>query len=76
VHPKKFLPGKPIVLGLGKFSVGKTVVGFGCNFYLNYRVCILGTFFKSVRKDGFFDAQFHLFNEKKLSSLRRAKKPF
>jgi hypothetical protein len=29
------------------------------------------TFLKSVRKDGFFDAPFDLFKEKKFSSLRR-----
>jgi hypothetical protein len=31
---------------------------------------------KSIRKDGFFDALFDLFKEKKFSSLRRDKKLF
>ncbi len=34
------------------------------------------TFFKSVRKDKFFDAPFDLFKGKKISSLRRDKKLF
>jgi hypothetical protein len=32
---------------------------------------VICTFLKSVRKDGFFDAPFDLFKEKKISSLRR-----
>jgi hypothetical protein len=32
---------------------------------------VISTFLKSVRKDGFFDAPFDLFKEKKFSSLRR-----
>ncbi len=32
---------------------------------------VICTFLKSVRKDGFFDAPFDLFKEKKFSSLRR-----
>jgi hypothetical protein len=32
---------------------------------------VICTFFKSVRKDGFFDAPIDLFKEKKFSSLRR-----
>jgi hypothetical protein len=32
---------------------------------------VIYTFLKPVRKDGFFDAPFDLFKEKKFSSLRR-----
>jgi hypothetical protein len=32
---------------------------------------VICTFLKSVRKDGFFDAPYDLFKEKKFSSLRR-----
>jgi hypothetical protein len=63
---KKVLPKKPILLGLlGKFSIGKIV------FWLKLFTKVICTFFKSVRKDGFFDAPFDLFKEKKFSSLRR-----
>jgi hypothetical protein len=63
VHPKKVLPKKPIC----KFSIAKIV--FWLKLFLG--ALFTSTFLKSVRKDGFFDAPFDLFKEKKFSSLRR-----
>jgi hypothetical protein len=39
--------------------------------FLGLFIKVICTFLKSVRKDGFFDARFDLFKEKKFSSLRR-----
>jgi hypothetical protein len=65
--PKKVLPKKPIFLGL---SIGKIV--FWQKLLLGALFTkVICTFFKAVRKDGFFDAPFDLFKEKKFSSLRR-----
>ena len=65
MHPKKLLPKKPIFWGQifnwKNSFLAKTF--FGCK--------VICTFLKSVRKDGFFDAPFDLFKEKKFSSLRR-----
>ena len=70
MHPKKVLPKKPIFKDLGKFSIGKIV--FWQKLFLGALFTkVLCTFLKSVRKDGFFDAPFDLFKEKKFSSLRR-----
>ena len=70
--PKKVLPKKPIFLGL---SIGKIV--FWQKLLLGALFTkVICTFLKSVRKDGFFDAPFDLFKEKKFSSLRRDNDPF
>jgi hypothetical protein len=69
VHPKKVLPKKPNFLGL-KFSMGKIV--FWLKLYLGALFSkVICTILKSVRKDGFFDAPFDIFKEKKFSLLRR-----
>ncbi len=69
--PKKVLPKKPIFLGLlGKFSIGKIV--FWLKLFLGALFTkVICTFFKSARKDEFFDAPFDLFKEKKFSYIRR-----
>ncbi len=55
--PKKVLPKKPI---------------FWLKLFLGALFSkVICTFLKSVRKDGFFDAPFDPFKEKKFSSLRR-----
>ncbi len=62
--PKKILPKKPI------FSIGNIV--FWLKLFLGALFTkVICTFLKSVQKDGFFDAPFDLFKEKKFSSLRR-----
>jgi hypothetical protein len=66
----KSAPKKQIFLGLHKFLIGKMV--FWLKLFLGALFPkVICTFLKSVRKDGFFDAPFDLFKEKKLSSLRR-----
>jgi hypothetical protein len=68
VHPKKVLT--KFFLDLGKFSIGRIV--FWLKLFLGALFTkVKCTFLKSVRKDGFFDAPFDLFKEKKFSSLRR-----
>jgi hypothetical protein len=55
---------------LGKFSIAKIV--FWLKLFLGPLFTkVISTVLKSVRKNGFFDAPFDLFKEKKLSSLRR-----
>jgi hypothetical protein len=61
--------------GLFQFSIGKIV--FWLKLLLGALFTkVISTFLKSVRKDGFFDAPFDLFKEKKFSSLRRDKELF
>jgi hypothetical protein len=65
--PKKSFAQETDFLG---FSIGKTV--FWLKRFLGALFTkVICTFLKSVRKDGFFDASFDLFKEKKCSSLRR-----
>jgi hypothetical protein len=67
--PKKVLAKKPIFLGLNKFSIGKIPRSFLAKTFLGALFTkVICTFLKSVRKDGFFDAPFDLFKEKKFSS--------
>ncbi len=66
MHPKKDLPKKPIFL----ISIGKIVFWLKL-FLVALFTKVKFTFLKSIRKDGFFDAPFDLFKEKKFSSLRR-----
>jgi hypothetical protein len=57
------------------FSFGKTV--FWLKLFLGALFTrVICTLLKSVKKDGFFDAPFDLFKEKKFSSLRRENELF
>jgi hypothetical protein len=67
VHPKKVLPKKNNFLGLKIVFWLKLLKLFLGPLFTN----VICTFLRSVRKDGFFDAPFDLFKEKKFSSLRR-----
>jgi hypothetical protein len=68
--PKKSFAQKTDFLRLGKIFISKKV--FWQKLFLGALFTkVICTFLKSVRKDGFFDAPFDLFKEKKLSSLRR-----
>ena len=73
MHPKKVLPKKPIFKGLlSKFSIAKIV--FWLKLFLGALFTkVICTFLKS---DGFFDAPFVPFKEKKFSSLRRDQELF
>ncbi len=71
MHPKKFCPKTRFLTNfLGKFSIGKIVFWLALLLGALFTKVIC-TFLKSVRKDGYFDAPFDLFKEKKFSSLRR-----
>ncbi len=59
--PKKVLPKKP---------VGK-IVFWPKLLLVALFTTVICTFLKSVQKDGFFDAPFDLFKEKKFLSVRR-----
>jgi hypothetical protein len=69
--PKKsFAQKTDFFIDFCKFSIGKIV--FWLKLVLGALLTkVICTFLKSVRKDGFFDAPFDLFKEKKFSSLRR-----
>jgi hypothetical protein len=50
----------------------RTFIAFWLKLFLGALFTkVICTFLKSVRKDGFFDAPFDLFKEKKFTSLRR-----
>ena len=68
--PKKSFAQKIDFFRTFQFSIGKIV--YWLKLFLGALFTkIICTFLKSVRKDGFFDAPFDLFKEKKFSSLRR-----
>jgi hypothetical protein len=71
IAPKKsFAQKTDFFRTLGKFSIGK--VAFWLKLFLGVLFTkVICTFLKSVQKDGFFDAPFDLFKEKKFSTLRR-----
>jgi hypothetical protein len=61
----KSVAKKPIFIGFDKFSIGK--ISFWLKLFLGALFTkVICTFFKSVRKDGFFDAPFDIFKEKKV----------
>jgi hypothetical protein len=63
--PKKSFARKTDFLDIGK-------IVFWLKLFLGALFTkVIFTFLKSVQKDGFFDAPFDLFKEKKFSSLRR-----
>ncbi len=68
--PKNSFAQKPIILDLGKCSIGKIVFWLKL-FFGELFTRVICTFVRSVRKDGFLDAPFDLYKEKKFSSLRR-----